>query len=129
VNNPTASQTPGTRLTIRVHDAAKYVVITPAGRIGITNAGRLRDRLFRLADGGRPLVVDFDHVSLADAAGLGVLIGAANRLAALRTSLYVVCTRQETLEQFELTGADRKVRLVRTVDEAVRELTVNDTAP
>jgi anti-anti-sigma factor len=129
VNNPTASQTPGTTLTIRVRDTAEYVVVTLAGRIGITNAGRLRDRLFCLTDGGRPLVVDFDHVSLADAAGLGVLIGAANRLAAFRSSLYVVCTRQETLEHFELTGADRKVRLVRTVDEAVRELTVNDTAP
>jgi anti-anti-sigma factor len=105
------------------------VVITPAGRIGITNAGRLRDRLFGLTEGGRPLVVDFDHVRLADAAALGVLIGAAHRLAVLGTSLYVACTRPETLEQFELTGADRKVRLVHTVDEAVRELTGNDTAP
>jgi anti-anti-sigma factor len=107
----------------------KYAVVTPAGRIGITNAGLLRDRLFCLTDDGRPLVVDFDHVSLADAAGLGVLIGAAHRLAVLGTHLYVACTRQETLEQFELAGVDRKVRLVRTVDEAVRDLTVNDAAP
>jgi anti-anti-sigma factor len=123
VNEPTGSQTPGPALTIRIHETARYVVITPVGRIGIANAARLRDRLFGLTDEGRPLVVDFDHVSLVDAAGPGVLIGAAHRLAVLGSSLYVVCTQQETLDQFELTGADRKVRLVRTVDEAVRDLT------
>jgi len=122
VNNPTAAETAGPALTIRIQDKVKYVVVTPVGRIGITNAGLLRDWLFGLTDGGRPLLVDFYHVSLADATGLGVLIGAAHRLAVLGTQLYVACTRPETLEQLELAGVDRKVRLVRTVDEAVRDL-------
>jgi anti-sigma B factor antagonist len=117
-----ASQTTSTALSIQVHDESDYVVITPVGEIGVINSGRLRDRLFGLADRGRPLVTDLDQVSLADAAGLGVLVGAANRVAAHGTSMYVVCTQQETLRQFEQTGVDRKIQLVRTVEEAVREM-------
>ena len=122
MNKPTAAETAGPTLTIRIQDKVKYVVVTPVGQIGITNAGLLRDWLFGLTGGGRPLLVDFDHVSLADATGLGVLIGAAHRLAMAGTQLYVACTRPETLEQFELAGVGRQVRLVRTVDEAVRDL-------
>jgi len=118
-----ASQPAGPALSIRVHDEPGYVVITPVGEIGVTNSGRLRDQLFGLADGGRPLVADLDQVSLVDAAGLGVLVGAAHRVAAYGANLYVVCTQQETLRRFAATGVDRQIQLVRTVDEAVRDLT------
>jgi anti-anti-sigma factor len=129
VNKPTTAQPAGPALTIRVQDKVKYFLVTPRGRIGLTNAVRLRERLYGLTDAGRPLVVDLDHASLADPAALGVLIGAAHRLAALGAVLYVACTRPETLEQCELAGVDRRVRLVRTVDEAVRDVTGHDAAP
>lgn len=117
-----ASQVTGETLTIRVQDESAYIVITPFGEIGVANVGRLRDRLFGLVSDGRPLVADLDHVILVDAAGLSVLVGAAHRAAAHGTSLYVVCTQQEIRRQFELTGLDRQMRLVRTVAEAVRDL-------
>jgi anti-sigma B factor antagonist len=109
-------------LTIRVHRKPAYVLITAFGAIDITTVGRLRDRLFGLAGDGRPLVVDLDQVSLPDAAGLGVLAGAAHRAAAHGTRLYVVCTQQETLRRFESAGLDRQIRLMGTLDEAVHDL-------
>jgi anti-anti-sigma factor len=71
---------------------------------------------------GRPLVVELDNARLVDAAGLGVLVGAAHRAAAHGIGLYAVSARQETLELFELTGLDRQIPLARTVEEAIHDL-------
>ena len=61
--------------------------MTVAGEIDIATATRLRERLFELAAGGRPLVAGLDQVSFIDSAGLSALVGAAKRAAAHGGSL------------------------------------------
>ena len=112
----------GRTLTIRVHGKPTHLIIAATGEIDITTVGRLRDQLFGLVSDGRPLVVELDNARLVDAAGLGVLVGAAHRAAAHGVGLYAVCARQETLELFELTGLDRQIPLARTVGEAIHDL-------
>ncbi len=114
-----ASQVTSKALTIRVQHEPAHVIVTVAGEIDITTASRLRERLFDLAVAGRPVVVDLDHVSLADATGLGVLVGAARRAAARGTNLHVVCAQPETLRLLRSTGLDRQISLARTVNEAL----------
>ena len=85
----------GEALTIEARHERGYPVVAVAGEIDIATAARLRERLFELADGGRPLVANLDQVRFIDSAGLAVLVGAANRAAAHGGSLHVVCAQQE----------------------------------
>lgn len=57
------------------------VVTEVAGEIDLRTSGFLRKRLFELTDAGfARIVIDFEHVRFCDAAGLGVLVAAQNRL-------------------------------------------------
>jgi anti-sigma B factor antagonist len=90
----------------------------------VTVAG-LRERLFGLADGGQPLIVDLNQVTFIDSAGLGVLIGAARRAAVHGASVHAVCSRPQTRELLWLTGVDRRIPLTATVDGALTLLTAS----
>jgi hypothetical protein len=43
-------------MTLEVHDQRAHVVVTVRGEIGLTTAGRLRERLFLLVGGEHPVV-------------------------------------------------------------------------
>ena len=53
-------------------------------------------------------MADLDRVRFIDSAGLAALVGAANRAAAHRGSLHVVCARPRIHQLFRLTGLDRR---------------------
>src|SRR4029077_13513455 len=95
-----------------------YVLVTVAGEVDFASAAGLRERLFTLASAGRPLVADLDRVSFIDAAGLGVLAGAARQAAAHGASLRVVCAGRQVRRLFSLTGLDQLVPLVASLAEA-----------
>jgi anti-sigma B factor antagonist len=106
-------------LLIDVRREQGYAVVTAAGEIDISTVTRLRERLFELAASGRPLVVDLDQVSFIDSAGLGALVGTANRAAAHGGSVYAACGRPQICELFRLAGLDCRIPLARTLDEAL----------
>ena len=106
-------------LIIEVRHEQGYAIVTAAGEIDISTVTRLRERLFELAASGRPLVVDLDQVSFIDSAGLGALVGTANRAAAHGGSLYAACDRPKIRELFRLAGLDCRIPLARTLDEAL----------
>jgi anti-sigma B factor antagonist len=112
----------GPGLTIGVRRGAGHVLVTVAGEVDIATVPRLREQLFALAADGRPLIADLDQVSFIDAAGLGVLAGAAGHAAAHGSRLHVVCTRDRTRRLFRLTGLDRPVGLAGTVGEALQRI-------
>ena len=109
-------------LTIEARHERGYPVVTVAGEIDIATATRLREGLFELAGGGRPLVADLDRVRFIDSAGLAALVGAANQAAAHGGSLHVVCARPRTRQLFRLTGLNRRLPPARTLDEALDAL-------
>jgi anti-sigma B factor antagonist len=104
-------------VTIRVRHEPEYVLVTVAGEVDFASAARLRERLFTLASAGRPLVADLDRVSFIDAAGLGVLAGAARQAAAYGGSLRVVCARRQVRRLFSLTQLDQAVPVAASLAE------------
>ena len=112
----------GEALTIEARHERGYPVVTVAGEIDIATAARLREQLFELAAGGRPLVADLDQVRFIDSAGLAALVGAAKRAAAHGGSLHVVCARPQIRKLFRLTGLDSRIPLAHSLDEAVEDL-------
>jgi anti-sigma B factor antagonist len=108
-------------LAMRVrHEPGGVAVITVTGDVDIATVAGLRDRLFRLADTSRSVIVDLDQVSFIDAAGLGALVGAAHRAGIHGASLQVVCDRSQTWELFRLAGLDRRLGLARARAEALQ---------
>jgi anti-sigma B factor antagonist len=105
-------------LTVLVRHEPDYVLVTVAGEVDFASAAGLRERLFTLASAGRPLVADLDRVSFIDAAGLGVLAGAARQAAAHGASLRVVCARRQVQRLFSLTRLDQAVPLAASLAEA-----------
>ena len=110
-------------LVVRVRREPGYVLITVTGEVDYASVTGLRERLFALADDGRPLIADLDRVSFIDAAGLGVLAAAARRAAGHGASLHVVCARSRIRRLFGLTRLDRAVPLVERLAEALQDTT------
>jgi anti-sigma B factor antagonist len=104
-------------LTVLVRHEPDYVLVTVAGEVDFASAAGLRERLFTLASAGRPLVADLDRVSFIDAAGLGVLAGAARQAAAHGASLRVVCARRRVRRLFGLTQLDQAVPVAASLAE------------
>ena len=109
-------------LTIEVRHEQGYAMVTAAGEIDISTVTLLRERLFELAAGGRPLVADLDQVSFMDSAGLAALVGTAKRAAAHGGSLQVACARPKIRRLFRLTGLDCRIPLASTLDEALEAM-------
>ncbi len=107
---------------IRVRREPGCALVTVAGEVDFATVARLRERLFALAGTGRHLVVDLDRVSFIDAAGIGVLAGAARRAAMHGASLHLVCARRQIRRLFRFTGLDRAVPLAGSLAEALREV-------
>jgi anti-sigma B factor antagonist len=115
-------------LVIRVRREPGYVLITVIGEVDYASAAGLRERLFALADDGRPLVADLDRVSFIDAAGLGALAAAARRAAAHGATLRVVCAGHRIRRLFGLTGLDRAVPLAERLAEALQDTAGSEAA-
>ena len=107
----------GDVLTVLVRHEPDYVLVTVAGEVDFASAAGLREPLFTLASAGRPLVADLDRVSFIDAAGLGVLAGAARLAAAQGASLRVVCARRRVRRLFGLTQLALAVPVAASVAE------------
>jgi anti-sigma B factor antagonist len=110
----------GQALTIQVREERGHVIAAVAGEIDIATVAQLRERLFALAESGRPLVADLDRVSFIDAVGLGALAGAARRAAEHGASLQVVCAQPQIWRLFRVTGLDGRIPLARTLAEALQ---------
>ena len=114
---------------IQVRHEPEYVIVTLAGEIDYSVVAGLRERLFALASTERPVVADLDRVSFIDAAGLGVLAGAARRASVHGASLHVVCARRQTRRLLQFTRLDQVVVLSGSMDEALQLLAATPGVP
>jgi len=119
-------------LVIVVRRQPGHVLVSVSGEIAA--AGQLRDRLAGPASGGQQVIIDFGGVGFIDAAGAGVLAGAAARAAARGGSLQLAAAGRQVRRVLVLTGLDRSIPLAATVAEARSSLRSGpgsraDTAP
>ncbi|MRR11116.1 anti-sigma factor antagonist, partial [bacterium] len=64
------------------------------------------------------ILVDLDEVGFIDSSGLGVLVGGMRRVKERSGSLRLVCTRENILKIFRITGLDKVFPVFGTVAEA-----------
>lgn len=112
----------GAELDIVVRRERGFVVVKATGVIDISTVSRLRERLFELADAGRPLIVDLEQITFIDSAGLGALVGAVRRAEERGGTLHAVCARPHTRKLLWLTGVDRRIPLSSSLDGALASM-------
>ena len=95
-------------------------VVDVEGEIDIHTAPRLRELLIDLVSKNHyQIVVNLDKVGFVDSTGLGVLVGGLKRVRAHDGSLDLVCTREQILKIFQITGLTKVFGMYQTVDQAI----------
>ena len=102
------------------------VVLTVGGEIDYGTSPQLKQRIDdHLKSDERHLVLDLSWTTFVDSTAIGVLMGASNRLReAGRGALGVVCSNEQVLQIFQISGLESVVSLHRTCDEAISQLAV-----
>ena len=107
-------------LQIDVEQRDDHTVLSPHGDVDFATGPELRKRITEtLVAGDVHLVVDLLGVDFIESTGLGALIGGRRRAQALNGSLSLVCTEEQLLRIFEITGLDKVFDIYATIDEAV----------
>lgn len=93
--------------------------VTIAGEVDVYTSPVLKERLVEAAEHGcGVMIVDLDQVAFIDSSGLGVLVGALRRLREQGSEMHVVCTREQILKIFRITGLDKVFPIFATLDQA-----------
>ncbi len=96
------------------------VVLAVSGDVDLYVAGELKGLLAHAVDdGASTLVIDLSHVTFVDSMGLGVLLGAMQRLRAEGGELHLVVPGPELRRILEITRIDRLLPLHETVPDAL----------
>ena len=106
-------------LQIDVSRREGFTVISPQGEIDFATGPQLKDAITELLVAGEVhLVVDLLKVDFIESTGLGALIGGRRRAYALKGSLELVCTEDQMLKVFRITGLDKVFAIHDTVESA-----------
>ncbi|HEY8524415.1 MAG TPA: STAS domain-containing protein [Acidimicrobiales bacterium] len=103
-----------------VSDVAGWTVVSVYGELDVATAPSLREQLIGLVgDGSTRLVLDLEGVDFLDSTGLGVIVSALKRARTQGGDLRLVCTQARIRRLFEITGLDKAVPLLPSLDAAV----------
>ena len=98
-------------------------VIELGGEVDLYTAPEFKERLLQLIEEGKTrIVVDLTKATFIDSTTLGVLVGGVKRLRPSGGSLALVCSDQNILKIFEITGLDRVFPIHSSRDEALSAL-------
>ena len=98
-------------MNFHIHDEevdADTHVIELGGEVDLYTAPEFKERMVQVIDGGKKqVVVDLSKATFIDSTTLGVLVGGVKRLRPVGGALTLVCSDQNILKIFEITGLDR----------------------
>ena len=98
-------------------------VIVLEGEVDVYTAPKLKSRLIDLVDEGKyNIVIDLQKVEFMDSSGLGVLVGGLKRVKSHQGSIALVCTQDNILKIFRITGLVKVFPIFSSEEEAVSDL-------
>ncbi len=108
------------QLRTEVVDISGWAVVSIYGELDVATAPDLKERLVDLVNEGRSrIVLDLGGVDFLDSTGLGMIVSALKRARTHGGDLRIVCTESRITRLFEITGLDKALPLLPTVDAAV----------
>lgn len=108
------------KLTVATTERDDVTIVTVSGEVDVYTAPQLRSALEEcVAAGHTTFIVDLKDVGFLDSTGLGVLVGRLKAVKKLDGWLRVVCTDERILRLFGITGLDRVLPILDSVDAAL----------
>jgi anti-sigma B factor antagonist len=108
-------------LDIKTARDADVCSVTLEGEIDVYTAPRLKEVLVDAVESGCPnVIVDLEKVGFIDSSGLGVLVSALRRARERDGVVRIVCTRDNVLKIFRITGLDKVFPIFADPAEAAR---------
>ena len=96
-------------------------VVVLEGEIDIYSAPEFKEVLVGgIESGARRVIVDLSRVTFIDSTALGVLVSGAKRVRPRDGNLDIVCTDQNIIRIFEITGLDRIFGIYASRREAIK---------
>jgi anti-sigma B factor antagonist len=98
-------------------------VIELGGEIDLYTAPEFKQRMSEIIEEGKTrIVVDLSQATFIDSTTLGVLVGGVKWLRPEGGSLALVCTDENIVKIFEITGLDRVFPIHESRDEALADV-------
>ena len=95
-------------------------VIELGGEIDLYTAPEFKERMVQvIEDGKKQVIVDLSKATFIDSTTLGVLVGGVKRLRPAGGTLALVCSDQNIVKIFEITGLDRVFPIHGTREDAL----------
>jgi len=111
----------GMELDINVDRAQSVCTMTLVGEVDVYTAPRMKEELVSAIESGcNNVIIDMEGVGFIDSSGLGVLVSALRRARERDGAVRVVCTRDNILKIFRITGLDKVFPIFSDVAEASR---------
>jgi anti-sigma B factor antagonist len=108
------------QLRTEVSEIAGWTIVSVYGELDVATTPDLREQLIKLvAEGSNRLVLDLEGVDFLDSTGLGTIISILKRTRTHGGDLRLVCTQARITRLFEITGLDKAVPLLPSLDLAV----------
>ena len=99
-------------------------VVVLEGEIDIYSAPEFKEVLVNSIEGGaHRVIVDLTKVTFIDSTALGVLVSGAKRVRPRNGNLDIVCSDENIIRIFEITGLDRIFGIYSSRGEAVKAAT------
>ncbi|MCE5204231.1 MAG: STAS domain-containing protein [Coriobacteriales bacterium] len=90
-----------------------------SGEVDVYTSPMLKARIIdAIEDGCTDLVIDLEGVGFIDSSGLGVLVSGLRRVKERSGSMRLVCTKDNILKIFRITGLDKVFPVFSTLEEA-----------
>lgn len=110
-------------LKIEVEEKNGAVLLKLNGEVDVYTAPKLKGRLVDLVDQGKfKIVVDLEEVDFMDSSGLGVLVGGLKRVRSHEGAIALVCTQENILKIFRITGLVKVFPIFENQDQAVQSV-------
>lgn len=91
------------------------------GEVDVYTAPRLKEELIAVVQSGcSNVIVNMEDVGFIDSSGLGVLVSALRRARERDGVVRIVCTRDNILKIFRITGLDKVFPIFADAEEASR---------
>jgi len=108
-------------LDVTVERTGSACTLAVTGEVDVYTSPVLKSYIVSaLDDGCSDLVVDLEGVAFIDSSGLGVLVSGLRRVKEHGGSMRLVCTRENILKIFRITGLDKVFPIFDDVAEAGR---------
>ena len=110
-------------LKIDIGEKNGVVLLKLDGEVDVYTAPKLKSRLVDLVDQGKfKIVVDLEEVDFMDSSGLGVLVGGLKRVRSHDGAIALVCTQENILKIFRITGLVKVFPIFKNQDQAVQSV-------